>query len=96
VLPIEVELTEKSSARLQAVLKLHAGWVAAGKSSAVIYVCANNEISERVVGVGERAGLSVERGTLRAELVSTIRRKAVEACSTVPSTAWHLSESGLA
>ncbi len=94
VLPFEVELTEKSSARLQAVLKLHAAWVANGKSSAVIYICANNDISERVIAAGERAGLSVDRGTLRAELVSTIRSEAVEACSTVPSTAWHPAGSG--
>ena len=96
VLPIEVELTEKSSARLQAVLNLHAKWIANGTSAAVIYACANEEISGRVIAAGERAGLSVDRGTLRTELVSTIRREAVEACATVPSTAWHLSGSGLA
>jgi hypothetical protein len=91
LLPIEVELSEKSSARLEAVLQLYAAWVASGESSAVIYVCANQEISARVLADGDRAGLSVERGTIRTELVSTIKREAVEACVTVPSTAGHLS-----
>lgn len=40
VLPIEVELTEKSLARLDSVLLLHAQWVSAGISPSVMYVCA--------------------------------------------------------
>ena len=89
LLPIEVELSEKSSARLKAVLELHAEWIAAGKSAAVIYVCGDEEIAERVLADGAQAGLSVERGTMRVELVSTIQREAVAACSTLASTEWH-------
>jgi hypothetical protein len=89
VLPIEVELSEKSPARLTAVLRLHAGWVACGKSPAVIYVCATREIAERVLGDGHAAGLSVERGTLRVELLSTITREAIDACAAAAATDWH-------
>ena len=52
LLPIEVELSEKSSARLKAVLELHAEWISAGKSAAVIYVCGDEEIAERVLADG--------------------------------------------
>ena len=38
---IEVELAQKSLARLRAILDLHARWRAAGKSAGVIYVCAD-------------------------------------------------------
>lgn len=91
LLPIEVELTEKSSARLKAVLELHAEWISAGKSAAVIYVCGDEEIAGRVLADGGQAGLSVDRGTMRIELVATIQRQAVEACSTLGATEWHLA-----
>jgi hypothetical protein len=91
LLPIEVELTEKSSARLKAVLELHADWISAGKSAAVIYVCGDEEIAGRVLADGGQAGLSVDRGTMRIELVATIQRQAVEACSTLGATEWHLA-----
>ena len=93
LLPIEVELTEKSSARLKAVLELHSEWIAAGKSGAVIYVCGDEEIAERVLADGAQVGLSVDRGTMRIELIATIQREAVEACSTLASTEWHLAGS---
>ena len=95
LLPIEVELTEKSSARLTATLHLHGEWIAAGRSPAVIYVCGNDEIVERVAAEGEQAGLRVDRGTMRVELVATIRREAVEACRKVKRTGWHLSGTGV-
>ncbi|MGH2867330.1 MAG: hypothetical protein ACRDNK_07145 [Solirubrobacteraceae bacterium] len=91
LLPIEVELSEKSSARLKAVLELHAEWLSAGKSAAVIYVCGDEEIAGRVLVDGGQAGLSVDRGTMRIELVGTIQREAVEACSTLAATEWHLA-----
>ena len=93
LLPIEVELTEKSSARLKAVLELHSEWIAAGRSGAVIYVCGDEEIAERVLADGAQVGLSVDRGTMRIELIATIQREAVEACSTLASTEWHLTGS---
>ena len=56
----------------------------------MIYVCGDEEIAERVLADGAQAGLSVDRGTMRIELVATIQREAVEACSTLASTDWHL------
>lgn len=41
VLPIEVELTEKSPERLKAVFALHVEWLMSGHSAGVIYVCAS-------------------------------------------------------
>lgn len=83
LLPIEVELTEKSAARLAAVLTLHSEWIAAGTSPAVMYVCASGELAERVLTAGERHGLSVGQGTLRVELADTIQREAIEASRAV-------------
>ena len=75
------------------MLELHSEWIAAGRSAAVIYVCGDEEIAERVLADGAQAGLSVDRGTMRIELIATIQREAVEACSTLASTAWHLAGS---
>ena len=91
--PIEVELSEKSSARLTAVVGRHAQWVASGKSGAVIYVCGTRAISERVIAEGRSAGLSVERGTLRVEQLATIRRETVDACPQLARTEWDPSRS---
>jgi hypothetical protein len=44
LLPIEVELASKSIPRLRAILALHASWVAAGKTAAVIYVCGTRKV----------------------------------------------------
>lgn len=89
-IPIEVELSEKSSARLTAVIALHARWVASDKSAAVIYVCGTEAIAERVVAEGHAAGLSVERGTMRVEPLARIKSEAVKACSHLTCTDWHL------
>ena len=62
----------------------------------MIYVCGDEEIAERVLADGAQAGLSVDRGTMRIELIATIQREAVEACSTLASTDWHLAGSGAA
>ncbi len=78
VLPMEVELTDKSPARLKAVLTLHRQWVLSGLSSGVIYICANQHLAERVQTTGEDAKLSIERGTFRIELLDTIKQQAVE------------------
>jgi hypothetical protein len=76
MIPIEVELASKSPARLRAILALYGRWVATGKTAAVIYVCSSVELLERVQREGREVGLSAERKTLRAELVSTIREAA--------------------
>ena len=87
-LPIEVELTLKSPARLRAVLGLHAAWVSGGRTPAVIYVCGTTDVAERVRLEGRAAGLSVEHGRLRVELLQAIREQAV-AASAIAATEWH-------
>ena len=79
LLPIEVELIQKSAAGLRAVLSLHSDWVMTGHSPAVMYVCDGQGLAELVAALGEEVGLSVERGTLRIELIQTIRREAITA-----------------
>jgi hypothetical protein len=90
-LPIEVELSLKSSARLKAVFALHARWVSSGHCPAVVYVCADGELAARVRIVGEAAGLSVSLGTLRLELLHTIKEEAVDARLGTPAGDWAAS-----
>ena len=78
LMPIEVELRHKSPARLEAILGLHAGRVGEGRTPAVMYVCSDRRLAERVIEEAGRAGLSSERGTLRVELIETIKREAIE------------------
>ena len=54
---MEVELSHKSRARLNAVLELHAEWIRRKHSPAVIYVCSNQQLADRVHTAGTRAGL---------------------------------------
>jgi hypothetical protein len=79
LMPIEVELATKSTARLQAILGLHAAWIAARKTSAVIYVCETAKLGARVRDQATQVGLSTERKTLRVELLDTIRDAALAA-----------------
>ncbi len=88
VLPVEVELTDKSPARLKAVLVLHRQWVLSGLSSGVIYICANQRLAERVRIAGEDARLSIERKTLRIELLDTIKRQALDVRGGVAANDW--------
>jgi hypothetical protein len=78
-LPIEVELTDKSTNRLRSILALHAVWIAAQKTDAVIYVCSTESGAERVVRHGAEMGLSEEDRTLRVETLETIRRSTTSA-----------------
>jgi hypothetical protein len=88
VLPVEVELTDKSPARLKAVLVLHRQWVLSGLSSGVIYVCANQHLAAGVRTTGEGARLSIERKTLRVELLDTIKRQALDAQGGAAARDW--------
>ena len=76
LLPVEVELASKSRARLRAILALHATWIAAGKTGAVIYVCGPQRLTDRVRAHAAHVGLSPERKTLRVELLGTVRAAA--------------------
>lgn len=77
---IEVELARKSTPRLDAVLGLHAGWRAAGKTGGVIYVCADQTGCERVRRVAVKHGLSPEPGGgLRVETLAHVKAQALKA-----------------
>jgi hypothetical protein len=72
-MPIEVELASKSSVRLTAILGLHASWIAARKTSGVIYVCETAKLATRIRERGSEVGLSTEHKSLRLELLDTVR-----------------------
>jgi hypothetical protein len=72
LLPVEVELSSKSVKRLRAILGLHAAWIAAGRTSATIYVCGPSELAERVQREAAAFGLAGEHKTLRVELLATV------------------------
>ena len=61
---VEVELARKSSARLAAIVELHALWRLQGKIGGVLYVCGSERAAERVERVAERHGLTRGRGGL--------------------------------
>jgi hypothetical protein len=71
-IPIEVELTKKSAARLRAVLERHAVWRSGGQTGGVMYVCADAEGCERVKKHAADVGLFIGGG-LRLELLDTIK-----------------------
>jgi hypothetical protein len=76
---IEVELARKSKARLRAILGLHARWIATGRSGACVYVCGDAAIRELVLSQAAQAGLRLEDGGLRVELLETIKELALAA-----------------
>jgi hypothetical protein len=79
LLPIEVELAGKSTVRLRTILGLHASWIAAGKTPAVIYVCGTPKRAASVIRQADHVGLSRDAHTLRVEVLDTIRQAAVDA-----------------
>jgi hypothetical protein len=81
---IEVELKRKSKARLRAILNLHARWIAAGQSGAVVYVCGDEGIRRSLVAQAAQVGLGSDSGSLRVELLDAIKRFALEAFDGVP------------
>jgi hypothetical protein len=78
-LPIEVELASKSANRLRSILAMHAGWIAAQHTDAVIYVCRSQTAVERVLRHGLEVGLSPGDHTLRVEPLAAIRQAALAA-----------------
>jgi hypothetical protein len=79
LLPIEVELAGKSTVRLRTILALHASWIAAGKTPAVIYVCGTPQRAASVISQADHVGLSCDAHTLRVEVLDTVRQAAVDA-----------------
>jgi hypothetical protein len=94
LLPVEVELSSKSIKRLRAILALYAAWIAAGRTSAVIYVCGPSELAERIRREAAELGLAPDRKTLRVELLATIMA-AARATRTAPTHATVASASGM-
>ncbi|MGO9971918.1 MAG: hypothetical protein ACLP01_03625 [Solirubrobacteraceae bacterium] len=79
---IEVELAPKSKPTLNAILQLHLGWIVAGKTHAVIYMCRDEEGCRRIERTGKRVGLYSATGHLRIELLDTIKPETVAAFET--------------
>jgi hypothetical protein len=77
-MPIEVELATKSSARLNAILTLHARWITAGQARGLIYVCETSHLADRVATEARALGLSDQAGNFRVELLQTIKNQAVD------------------
>jgi hypothetical protein len=76
LLAVEVELAAKSVKRLRAILALHASWIAARRTAAVIYVCGPSKLADRVKREGAEFGLEAGRKTLRVELLASVRSAA--------------------
>lgn len=72
---IEVELAKKSTERLRAVLSRYAVWRYA-RGSAVMYICADDEICQRVRTVGADVGITIDDAWLRVDLLQTIKAQA--------------------
>ncbi len=72
---IEVELAKKSSERLRAILWRYA-IRRSTKGSAVMYICTDDELCQRVRRVGAEVGLTPKGGWLRVELLDTIKAQA--------------------
>jgi hypothetical protein len=78
---VEVELARKSSARLSAILELHALWRSQGKTGGVMYICGTNRTAERVERAAQRHGLSRGRGGLGLRTLPEVRAEARELAS---------------
>ena len=73
---IEVELVAKSRSRLAAILGVHRGWSYTKNSRGVVYICGGEAAQRRIERAGKRAGLYLEDGFLRIELLDTIKEQA--------------------
>ncbi len=69
---IEVELAAKSRPRLDSILRLHRAWIAAGKTTSLVYVCGNEEGRRRIQRANERIDV-VSGHRLRIELLASIK-----------------------
>lgn len=81
---IEVELARKSKARLRAILGLHSRWIASGKTGACVYICGNVEVHKLVIAQAEHVGLRVSDGSLRVEMLETVKQVVRKESSAVP------------
>ena len=70
---IEVELAAKSKRGLDAILKLHHGWLISHKTNGVIYICGDEEGCRRIERAGNRIGFYPTDRHLRIETLETIK-----------------------
>jgi hypothetical protein len=81
---IEVELARKSKARLRAILGLYWRWIASGKLGACVYVCGNADVRKLVVAQADQVGLRGVDGSLRVEMLETIKELVLAERGAVP------------
>jgi hypothetical protein len=75
----EVELAAKSRPRLDAILRVHEGWLITGQSSFVDYVCGDEQGVRRIQAAADRAAPDlIERGRLCIYLLDSIKAAAIE------------------
>lgn len=78
-----MELARKSTPRLEAIVALHARWRQGGHSGGVIYVCADENVCERVRSIGAARGLGIEKGGgLRVLTLAEVHREAIDVWTT--------------
>jgi hypothetical protein len=78
VYAIEVELTQKSRARLNAILRLHNNWMLHHKLDQLFYIV-DDEASARRIRVGMKRNLFLSDMKVRIELLDTIKQETIEA-----------------
>lgn len=75
---VEVELAPKSTARLRAILHMHASWRASGRTNGVWYVCGDQQGRERIKQAAAAAGYFSDGAGLVIKLLDTIKAEAIE------------------
>jgi len=74
LIPLEVELQHKSTARVEAILTMYRGWIAEREIAGVAYVCGSQARADRVSELAAQVG--IPRGGLRIELLTIVRSEA--------------------
>ena len=69
---VEVELAAKSKSRLDAILRLHRGWLWDKKTTGIVYICGSEEGRRRVRRANQRVDV-MPGYSLRIELLDTIK-----------------------
>jgi hypothetical protein len=65
-------------------MALHSRWIASGKTGACVYICGSNEVRRLVIAQAEHVGLRTADGSLRIEMLETIKQLAREESTSVP------------
>ena len=78
-MPIEVELTQKSVARLKAILRLYRGAYSRGKIAGVIYVCGDQAGADRVKKISYALAGDVNWEGISIRLLDDVRADVIQA-----------------